>query len=63
MLNVSLDTDLTPFQGYIDGLPCKQGRSTKDINTFDIEQEPYTPMTYNENQLLLWQAKAIADSH
>jgi hypothetical protein len=61
MLNVSLDTDLTPFQGYIDGLPCKQGRSTKAIYTLDIEQEPYTPLTLIENLSLLWQAKAIAD--
>jgi hypothetical protein len=61
MLYVSQFSGLTPILGYIVGLPCKQGRSTKNSNILGIEQEPCTPKASIENQSLLWQAKATAD--
>jgi hypothetical protein len=52
---------LTPNVGNADGLPCKQGWSTKLICISSIEQVPYTPNASIENQSMLWQAKATTD--
>jgi hypothetical protein len=61
MLYASQCSGLTPDVGNIGSLPCKQDRSTKSINTYSIEQVPYTPLVLIEDQLLQWQAKATTD--